>query len=545
MVSGRAQTILDRFPVCLGLDDPEKAFAFMVDRLAVELDVVSSNAGRIRRNHRLGSVDNEWDLQELIDLHEFPSSTFEPLTRRLDAVRAAGQELIADPGNAALATEVRDRLLPLLGVPADSFPAFPDEAPEVTTQRLGNALLELGRYRSEMGQRRRMATELIDVHATGNATVSALLRATTALLALDIAGEIQHHPDGYWHFATCRDRLQLIEQPGPDSELGPQPVAPVGDLVALEENPFQPADVQPAARRSGQHFAITRAGWEEVPVTVRVIGIGDRCAAPMVVNTDTGAGVIFTGMVGDGEELRFERSGLVTLDGLDVGPRSFSFVGGVFAGSPEQPNAFVWADADEADPTAASRTATFALTGPVADGFAREPGLPHGGGLLDAPTLLPDKTRWAFFVREAHFGTLRFAEAEGEGDPEGEPRIASPTHDAARFDRSVFDPTETDGSRAPSADVGFEWEEREAFALCLWLPARLAELDTEGAEPLREQIRVLVDRYRAAGVHVRVKYADEHWTLGVGVIRDPDSLEPAGTIVAGTTLSPAPTEPDA
>lgn len=539
MVSGRAQTILDRFPVCLGLDDPAKAFAFMVDRLAVELDVASSNAGRLRRNHRLGSVDNEWDLQELMDLHEFPSSTFEPLTRRFDAVRAAGQELIADPGNAALASEIRDRLLPLIGASSGIFPPFPDEAPEVTNQRLGNAMLELGRYRSEMANRRHIAAELIDVHATGNATVSALLRATTALLALDIDGPIEHHPDGYWHFATGRDRLQLVEQPGPDSDLGPRPVAPALDLVALEENPFQPADVQPAARRSGQHFAITRAGWEEVPVTVRVIGIGERCTAPMVVNTDTGAGVVFTGVVGEGQELRFERSGLVTLDGFDVGPRSFSFVGGVFAESPQQPGGFVWADADadvgEGDSTDGSRTATFALTTPVGGGFARPGSLPHGGGLLDAPTLLPDKTRWAFFVREAHFGT----------EDEAGPQIASPTHDAALFDESVFDPTETDGGRAPSADVGFEWEEREAFALCLWLPARFAELDTEGTEPLREQIRVLVDRYRAAGIHVRVKYADAHWTLGVGIVRDPDSLEPAGTIVAGTTLAPAPTEPDA
>jgi len=544
MVSGRAKTILDRFPVCLGLDDPDKTFAFVVDQLAVELDVASSSAGRIRRNHRIGSVDNEWDLQELLDLHEFPSSTFEPLTRRLDAVRAAGQELIADPGDASLAAEVRERLLNLVGVPSDAFAPFPDEAAEVTTQRLGNALLDLGRYRSEMTERRHIATELIDVHATGNATVSAMLRATTALLALELAGPIEHHPDGYWHFATCRDRLQLIEQPGPDSDLRPNPVVPVADVVALEENPFLPADVQPAARRSGQHFAITRAGWEEVPVTVRVIGIEDRCVGPMVVNTDTGAGVIFTGTVGDGQELRFERSGLVTLDGLDVGPRSFSFVGGVFADSPEQPGAFVWADdpdpdPDELDPdvepATGARTATFAMTGPVSDGFARGAGLPHGGGLLDAPTLLPDKTRWAFFVGEAHLGT----------ETDAGPQIASPTHDAALFDQAVFDPTESDGSRGPSADVGFEWEEREAFALCLWLPARLAELDTEGTEPLREQIRVLVDRYRAAGVHVRVKYADEHWTLGVGVIRHPDSLEPAGTIVAGTTLSPAPTEPDA
>ncbi len=534
MISRRAQDVLERFPSCLELTDPDKTFGFVVDRLALELDLASSATGRIRRNHRLGEVGNEWDLQDLIDLHDFRPSMFEPLSRRVSSMTATATAIIAAPEDTATS---RAELADLVGLPPDVFPSFTGEDPAITEQRLGNALLALGRYPSEMAHRREAAAELIDVQATGNGTVEAVLRATAALLSLEIVEPLQHHPDRYWHFATCHDRFALVEPAEPGSGLADRRLVPAADHLAIEENPFQPADVQPSAKRSGQRFAITRAGWEEVPVTARVIGIGDRCVAPMVVNLDTGAGVVFTGSVGDGAELRFERTGQITLDGADVSPRGFSFSGAVFAEDPAHANAFVWSDADDAA-AGADRAGTFATTRPIDDGFARSTSFPHGGGLLEAPTLLPDKTRWAFFVREAHFGR------DTDDDPAtpGGEEVASATYSSGVFDEAVFDPSGTDGVREPSGEVGFDWEEREAFAVCVWLPRRFETLDDSEQPPIKEQIRLQLDRYRAAGVHVRVKYADDRWTLGTGVVRESDSLEPMGTVIAGTALFPDPTD---
>ncbi|MEM9519501.1 MAG: hypothetical protein AAGA37_09280 [Actinomycetota bacterium] len=530
MISQRASDVLDRFPSCLDVDNPEKVFAFVVNELSREVDLASSSSGRIRRNHRVGAVDNEWDLHRLAALHGLRPRIYEPLQRRLNHAWALTTRLSGSADEAA-ALEVRAELPDALGVPADAFDPLGAEEQAEADALLVEALADLATYPSEMAQRRTLVQELIVVHREGNATVRALLRATAALLGLEMLDPITDHPDRYWHFVSCRDRMAVHR--------GSNAIEPIQDLLAIEENPFQPADVQPSPKWSRQQFSITRAGWEEVPVTVRVIGIEDRCWGPMVVNLETGAGVRFAGAVPDGSELRFERTGQVTLDGSGVASLAFSFQGGVFADAVPHPNAFVWADADQPDDFG-NRAATFTQTSPVDAGFARTTNLPHGGGLLDAPTLLPDKTRFAFFVQEGHFGGGVF----GTEDTSATTEVAAATHFAGIFDASVFDPRTVGGTRDASAEVGLEWEEREAFAVCVWLPRRFMTLDDEGSETIAEQVRILLDRYRAAGVHVRVKYADDRWELGTGVVRDTDSTDPIGLVVAGTTTWPDPTEAD-
>ena len=139
------------------------------------------------------------------------------------------------------------------------------------------------------------------------------------------------------------------------------------------------------------------------------------------------------------------------------------------------------------------------------------------------------ESRWAFFVRVAHFGRA----AAGAPD-----EAAVPVLDAAVFDESVYSP-----GTSSSGAVGFAWQEREPFAATLWIPQRFSTLDVDGEVPLRERVRVFLDRYRAAGVHIYTKYADELWGLGSGVLRDLDSTNPRGTTLVGTRLSPAGGEP--
>jgi hypothetical protein len=85
--------------------------------------------------------------------------------------------------------------------------------------------------------------------------------------------------------------------------------------------------------------------------------------------------------------------------------------------------------------------------------------------------------------------------------------------------------------------LGFEWEEREPFAVRVLLPRRLQSLDDEKGTKLREPLRRLLDRHRAAGVDVRVEYADPRWMLGAGVVRE-ETDEAIGTVLSGTELWP-------
>jgi len=531
-LSARSGAILDRFPSSLDLADPRKAFADVVSALAAELDVATSAAGRIRRNHRIGDVDNEWDLLELAALHDIRDNEYAVLELRLEAIGNAGRALLADPADTDLAAATRNLLGDLVAAVGEIFSSFPGEPDEnLANQRLANSLARTTRYTQAMALRRAQTLDTIGLHHTGNGSVETLLGATASMFALDVI-EVLHHEDRYWHFAVCADRIRLSEPQPPGDEPAAIELEPVEDLIAIEENPHTPVDVAPAPRPHGQLFAVGRAGWETVPVTVRVAGVADRCRAPMVVNVDTGAGVVYTGAVAADEEVRFETTGRVTLgpagaqNSPEVTRNAFSFSGAVFASAHHHSNDFHWADAG--NPTLdGDRGATFVETSPIESGFDPSAIFPHAGGSIRPPTLLVNTTRWAFFVRAAHFGRR----ADGDGS---EP--ASPTFLAGIWDASVFDPSEPEGSRSPSGRVGFEWEEREAFAVRVWLPRRFASLDAVGAEPVRERVRILLDRFRGAGIHVRVRYADDRWTLGVGVSRDAGSPEAMGTIVAGTRL---------
>ncbi len=118
------------------------------------------------------------------------------------------------------------------------------------------------------------------------------------------------------------------------------------------------------------------------------------------------------------------------------------------------------------------------------------------------------ETRWAFFVRVAHHGAVLADATE---------LAAIPSLLAGMFDESVW-AWETSPTEA-SAKVGFEWEEREPFSVKVWLPHRFGELDAAGTPAVRERVRLLLDRHRAAGVHVYV--TTEETVLGTDGIPHP------------------------
>lgn len=353
--------------------------------------------------------------------------------------------------------------------------------------------------------------DLIEVHTTGNGTPAGLLSATAAYLGMDVR-TVAHSADRWWHLATCDDRIPAAAPP-----------APADSLLALEENPFRLRDISPVPRRHGERFRILRSGFEDAPVTVVVRGVEDRCLRPMVVDVDRGQGLTAEVTVPAGEELRFERDGRVTLSDLSVAGQAWRFTGGVFAdaGLPSARD-FVWAGDGAA---AADRVASFAVSAPIADAFEPAPSLPHAEPLLPPLELSAGESRWAVFV-----GAATYASPSS---------VAAPRTLAGYFDETVFDPG---ASTDPAFEVGFEWDEREPFAVRVWLPLTLADLDGPEETPVRERARVLLDRHRAAGVHVTVDYADPRWIVGAGTLRNLETAEALGVVVSGTSTWPAGTE---
>jgi hypothetical protein len=509
--------VLGRFPAHLALTDPGKRAGVVVDGVAGLLDVLTRQVGDVRTAHRIGDAATHADLLGLGAVHGLGAAALELTGRRIVALaEAAGAEPIDTAVVAGLAN-----------VPDERLDELGDDLAAVLTAATG--------HRRRLAIDRLVLLGAIMALRVGNGTPGALLRASAAYVGL-ADDDTVHTEDRWWHFATCHDTVTLTPpSPAPVVEGEPPPPPPpdltaLPDVVALEENPFRTADVDPAPRRHGTRFGLLRGGLEDVLVSVRVVGIGTRTVRPMVVHLDSGKGVVFEGNVPDGAELVFAATGQVTLAGSDVTGLAWGFSGGVFASADEVllNTDFVFADA--ADPSAElpeGPTATFAVSTPVADAFGPSPAFPHGAAAVPPLSLPVGESRWVGFVRIAR-----------AGNAPAQPAV--PRTDAGFFDGSVFadgsDPANPSPSD-PSLAIGFAWEEREPFAVRILLPRRFEALDDEAGTRIREPLRLLLDRHRAAGVTVRVAYADPRWLLGSGVVRT-ETDDPLGVVLAGTELWP-------
>jgi hypothetical protein len=497
-MAGRTTTVLEAFPRHLGATDPGKRVRTVVDALAGSLDVQARQLGEVRRAHRLPDTPTRRDLLAMAALHRVGDAALGIVDARLVGLSAA-----ADPVSTA------DVEL-IVGLPVGALDTVD---PTVLTAVVAALVGVDGR----LGVQRRTVEALIAAFRGGNATATALLAAAGAYLGLALA-EVAHSEDRWWHLARCRDVLHL------DLDLPPG-----DDLLAVEENPFVPITVEPVARRHGDRFRILRGGLDAITVGVRVVGVADRTVRPMVVNVDEGRGVAFTGAVLEGAELVFEVSGRVVLGGLDVTGSAYGFTGAVFASADEEvPDAdFVLADA--ADPAVfGDRAAVFAVAAPVATALGALGGFPHAAAGVAPLRMALGQSRWAVFVAVAHLGA----------QPAEVARPALPVPFAAVADRAVFADARPVEQHEPAARVGFAWEEREPFTVRVVVPRRLSVVDDDAGSRLREPLRALLDRHRAAGVRLEVTYAEERWELGGGITRDGDSGEALGTVVVGTTLWP-------
>jgi hypothetical protein len=503
-----AEQVLSRFPRHLDADTPGKVIGDVARSLATGLDTQISQVGKVRRGHRVREVEQVVDLVRLGGLNGFSDTFLGPLGRRV--------RLLADPGTGV------DALLEQLGLAHNRdavlapWPGEADDAP--ARGRFADAARRAARYDDRLSVGEQALVDASAAMLDRNGTVGGVLGATAAYLGLEI-GEIGRDESGYWHLARAHDRFG-VELPGPPGA-SPTTTRHAGEhLLALEENPPHLADQGPIPRRHADLFTVSRLGFETVPCTVIVIGANDRAGHPMIVNVDDGEGIATIVDVPDGSKLRFERDGRVELDGASVARRCFRFSGAVFA-TGGHPKDFVFADADAAE-RFGDRAAVFSVTRPIGDGFDSEPSLPHGDPLLPPLKLARAGARFAVFVGAGAFGLDRGA---------GDVVTAAPEPVAGFFDESVYQP---DPAGVQSFQIGFEWDERETYAVRVWLPQSLANLDRDGEPSIRELVRVLLDRHRSAGVHVYVEFTDPRWVLGTGIVRDLDGEDALGIAVAGT-----------
>jgi hypothetical protein len=372
-------------------------------------------------------------------------------------------------------------------------------------------------HRTLLEALRQRLRQTIAIHRRGNGTVRALLEGAAAALGLEL-GEIVHSEDHFWHAAPARDALHAIA--------GPDPTGRGEDVVGMEENPLHREADGPAPRRHADLFDVTRRGFGPVRLRVRITGLEDRTVAPRLVDRDEGRGIGFAETVPAGQVLEITEEGRALLDGADVTAFAWCWEGACFAAprtgaspDPRQERDFVFAGPD-LDPRLASRVARFAIARPEG-AFDPDFVFPGAGERVPPLGLGLGTTRFAFFVQEAHFAAAATRAAVGF------------------FDGSVFATAPGQEAPAPSAGVELSWLEHEAYAVRVLVPGRFAPLAGDPAQTTAA-ITAALERFRPAGVDLRVEFLDPHLVLDESVLPGERPLGPLDLLRPGTLLAAPP-----
>jgi hypothetical protein len=135
----------------------------------------------------------------------------------------------------------------------------------------------------------------------------------------------------------------------------------------------------------------------------------------------------------------------------------------------------------------------------------------------------------AFFVQQGHYSNLA-------GDPPAVVRVA-PRPAIGFLDNSVFAPLAAERPIAAGL-VSLSWMEHRAFCFRLLIPRRFAAFtpdDPDGVDT-RQRVAQALNRFRPAGVEVRVEFADDRWVLGQGVLLEGASENIIDQLRSGTAL---------
>ena len=219
------------------------------------------------------------------------------------------------------------------------------------------------------------------------------------------------------------------------------------------------------------------------------------------------------------------------LGSSDVTAYAYAWLGACFANEGDSPNrSFVFAESDPAE----FRSATFAVSTPP-DALNTDFVFPHAGDGIPMPGIEVGETRFAFFVQEGFFSALG-----GTGE---QPvlRLVPPRPAVAYLDGSVF-ALEPEEPGQASAMLSFSWLEHRPFAVRLLLPNRfrlMHENDAEGVQTLQRVAQGL-NRFRPAGVDLKVEYVDDRWVLGQGTLTLGAAEDPIARLRSGTVLWTAP-----
>jgi hypothetical protein len=295
--------------------------------------------------------------------------------------------------------------------------------------------------------------------------------------------------------------------------------------VYLHENPLRRRRVSLTPRWPMDRWVVENQSFQDAPVRLAIRGVEERTVRPSVFCPRTAEGIVFNGVVPDGETLVIDDASGATLDGQAVDDWMISFQGALADFTLWREARAVREQATDKDPLDRTRAE------PLFPPFQQKKAVPK------API---GKSQWYFKVAEGvydasdfDFGVYATAhEPIGEYDADSE------------YDQCVFD-------YPASGIVGMAWGERIPCSFKLTIPGRLPS-PRDPATPavaggpqgedagrpanLVSRIGGILPRFRAAGVQAFVDVTEDAWMLGHSVIRNADASSGEGIEYDSTSV---------
>jgi hypothetical protein len=303
------------------------------------------------------------------------------------------------------------------------------------------------------------------------------------------------------------------------------PAAPPQQIV-LHENPFHRRKSELAERRPYDSFNVENPAADVTPLRVAIQGVLNHTVMPSIYAPAQEIGLLFYGVIPDGQTLIIDPDSGAQIDGEPVDPWLIPFKGGLVESSAAGRAVYA---------LPADRPLTpWGLPLPTQDLYATAAGAARAArernrDLLPRPPLGP--STWVFKVAWGVYdGTLWDASAfETPSEPVGV------FNGDFSYEAAVYD-------YPPSAITGMAWDERIGCSFKLLLPPApplpLPALDREPRPPLHplDQMGALIGRFKAAGVRAFLDTVADGWVLGESLLRDPRATEGEGVTIRTTRL---------
>ncbi len=531
----KSDRILSFFPAIYGATDTGKLLREVASILAQPLEEADTHLFRIQRSHRLKVAENADDIIKLAGVLNLTAFHFEDIvthksldySQKLSLMRERVQRL-ARVHLRGLGTPWAVIESTAIFLNANIIPERPGDPviKHLDHERFSHkAVVEFPHLREFLFSLESVLQNDLDTSNTVSQELRQKFRDHNIPLSNYAAVSVKEKASIWLVMDQDNQREYLIRKENDNLSVYRKP----RDRIHLYENPFRRRKMEPAEKWSMNSWAVENQNFVASPIRFAIQGVGDHTIMPSIFCPDTEEGILFNGIVPNGQVLVIDETNGATLnklsasstDNVPVDEWLVYFTGGLVG----------FSGYDNSD-------------------FAREQGgvsAPFDGDIdkvisrpfrekKPVPPAPVGRSTWYFKVAEGTYDSSDFdssvyamnAEPIGVYDTD------------SSFDESVFD--------FPACGVvGMAWDERIPCSFKLAIPGvnfqerppgDSAQQNEGAGSDINYVSRIggILPRFKAAGVQAFVDTAKDAWVLGESVIRDADATDGEGVQFHATLL---------